>query len=156
MVAPNIKSESPYLVLMADDDPDDIALVADALVECAFASEVRTVPDGHALLEYLQHRGPGPDFNEKLDPDLILLDINMPKRNGIDVLGEIKQTAGLSDITVVILTTSHSESDYVKTAALGADGYITKPNSYRELVDMMRTLHGFRGERRRDLACNFG
>ena len=138
-------SERPFCILMADDDLDDISLVADALKECPFPTDFRSVADGYELIQYLHRRGFYAS-TEAPEPDLILLDLNMPKRNGTEVLAELKTTPGLRDIPIVILTTSDGERDRYRTSNLGADGYLTKPNRYEELVDMMNCLKTFQAK----------
>ncbi len=144
MTHQELQDRHALVVLMADDDPDDVALMADALSESAFPSDFRSVSDGYELIQYLHHRGPYAEPGEAPDPGLILLDLNMPMRNGTEVLAELKSTPHLREIPIVILTTSSAERDRSRTAGLGADGYLTKPNSYAELVEMTQALQTFR------------
>lgn len=139
------QSDRPFCILMADDDLDDISLVADALAECPFPTEFKNVSDGYELIQYLHRRGYYATA-EAPEPDLILLDLNMPKRNGTEVLAELKSTPVLREIPIVILTTSDGERDRFRTENLGADGYLTKPNSYEELVEMMNLLKTFQAK----------
>jgi len=139
---------SPFVVLMADDDLDDVSLVADALAESSLRADFRHVADGYDLIQYLHRRGFYAAPENAPHPDVILLDLNMPKKNGTEVLAELKTTPHLRDIPVVILTTSDSERDHHRTHTLGADGYLTKPNRYESLVDMMSTLEKFQPRKR--------
>jgi CheY-like chemotaxis protein len=140
------QTEQPFVILMADDDLDDISLVADALAECPFPTNFRSVSDGYELIQYLHRRGFYASAEAPV-PDLILLDLNMPKRNGTEVLAELKTTPGLRGIPIVILTTSDGERDHYRTSNLGADGYLTKPNRYEELVEMMNLLKTFQARK---------
>ncbi len=106
---------SQFVILMADDDLDDVSLVADALAESSLRADFRHVADGYDLIQYLHHRGFYAAPENAPHPDVILLDLNMPKKNGTEVLAELKTTPHLRDIPVVILTTSDSERDHHRT-----------------------------------------
>ena len=125
-----------FVVLIADDDPDDRALAADALEMSRSTSEVRFVADGEELLDYLRHEGP---YEEGVvpRPDLILLDLNMPKRSGTEALAEIKRNESLRTIPVVVLSTSRRGDDISASYQLGAASYITKPSTFSDLVSTM-------------------
>jgi CheY-like chemotaxis protein len=138
MINQNSQGDGAFVVLMADDDPEDVELVADALSDSNFPCDFHSVTNGYELIKYLHHREPYAD--SALDPGVILLDLSMPKRNGTEVLAELKSTRHLRDIPIVILTTSDAERDRARAASLGANGYLTKPNSYQALVEMMQTL----------------
>ena len=132
------------VVIIAEDDPDDRLLIQDALKE-AFKQpiEVHFVIDGAEMLDYLYHRG-----NYKLDktspqPELVLLDLNMPKLGGLEVLQEIKGDPGLRTIPVVVLTTSHAPEHIARSYELGGNGFITKPDSYSELVELMQSIERY-------------
>jgi CheY-like chemotaxis protein len=143
MTTQALQDKRAFVVLMADDDPEDVSLVREALAESAFQCDFRTVSDGYELLLYLHRRGFYADSARSPDPSLILLDLNMPLRNGTEVLAEIKSTPHLCSIPVVILTTSDADRDRVRTANLGADGYLTKPSSYSALVELTRALYPY-------------
>jgi CheY-like chemotaxis protein len=143
MIEQETPGRHPFVVLMADDDPDDIALVRDALSECDFKSDFRSVCDGYELLQYLHQRGPYARLGEAPVPELILMDLNMPLRNGTEVLAELKCTRHLRAIPIVIVTTSNAERDRSRTEELGADGFLTKPSTYAALLEMTRSLEGF-------------
>lgn len=132
--------KTPLIILMADDDGDDRLLAQDAMHESRVLNELHFVEDGVQLLSYL--RGDGEFSNRTLYPmpGLILLDLNMPKKDGREALGEIKADPRLRRIPVVILTTSKAEEDMVKGYDLGAASYITKPVTFDALVELMRSL----------------
>ena len=125
------------IILMVDDDEDDCLMVRDALVEIHLTCDFRTVEDGEELLDLLYRRG---RFKEAPRPDLILLDLNMPRKDGREALEEIKKDPDLRSIPVVILTTSDSETDIMRCYDLGGNAYIRKPATYEGLVEMMRAI----------------
>lgn len=128
------------VILYADDDPEDRMLAQDAFEDSQIEGQMRFVSDGELLLSYLHRREPFSDGKEHPLPHLILLDLNMPRKDGREVLREIKTHEKLRHIPVVILTTSHAEEDIERTYGLGGNSYITKPISYDSLVDIMKTL----------------
>ena len=128
------------IVLMADDDPDDCELVDAAFSEIENGNEIRFVEDGVELLQYLRGEGPYDEPGTAPRPDLILLDLNMPKIDGREALAEIKADPNLRRIPVVVLTTSKAEEDIFRTYDLGIAGYITKPATFQGLVDMSRSI----------------
>jgi CheY-like chemotaxis protein len=125
---------------MADDDADDRLLVTDAFNESGCAGELRFVEDGRELLDYLTHRGKYESAAESPRPRLILLDLNMPKKDGREVLREIKSDPDLKRIPVVVLTTSQADTDIGGVYELGANSFITKPVKYDSLVRVMKAL----------------
>lgn len=125
-----------FVVLIADDDPDDRALAADALEMSRSSSEVRFVADGEELLDYLRHEGPYEDGTVPR-PDLILLDLNMPRRSGTEALAELKKSESLRTIPVIVLSTSRRSDDISASYQLGAASYITKPSNFTDLVSTM-------------------
>jgi two-component system, response regulator len=130
----------PIVILLADDDEDDCFLVKEAFEESRISNDLHIVNDGEELMEYLQHRGDFMDKGKFPKPDLILLDLNMPRKNGKEALKEIKEDNELRKIPVVVLTTSEAEEDIVKTYDLGVNSFITKPVTFEELVDVIRTI----------------
>jgi two-component system response regulator len=134
------KSPKPITILMADDDPDDRQLTKEAFEESRIVNDLRFVEDGIELLEYLQHRGKYKDPANSPRPGLILLDLNMPKKDGRAALKEIKADPKLKHIRVVILTTSADEMDILRTYDITAASYITKPVTFEGLVDVVKTL----------------
>jgi CheY-like chemotaxis protein len=135
---PNEKK--PIVILLADDDADDRLLAEEALRESRLMNEFRCVEDGEKLLDYLHRRGEyaGPAAAPR--PGLILLDLNMPRKDGREALNEIKRDPELRRIPIVILTTSKSEEDIFRTYDLGASSFITKPVSFDGLVEVMQNL----------------
>ena len=123
---------------MAEDDADDRLLARDALAECGLAEELRFVENGEELLDYLLQRGKYDTQTPR--PGLILLDLNMPVKDGREVLGEIKTNAVLRRIPVVVLTTSRADTDIDRIYNLGANSFITKPVRYELLVEVMRAI----------------
>ena len=133
----------PLTILMADDDPEDRLLAKDALVEAALATELRLVSDGEELMEYLQHRGKYSDPADSPAPGLILLDLNMPKKDGREALQEIKASPELRRIPIVVLTTSKAEEDILRSYDLGASSFITKPVTFEGLVHTVQQLEQY-------------
>lgn len=130
----------PIVFLMADDDADDRMLTKEALEESRVLNDLRFVEDGEELMDYLKREGRFSDPESAPRPSVILLDLNMPKKDGREALKEIKADPDLRRIPVVILTTSKSEEDIYRTYDLGASSYITKPVSFDGLVDLMKAL----------------
>jgi CheY-like chemotaxis protein len=128
------------VILMADDDADDRLLAKDALTECRLANDLHFVEDGEELLDYLQRRGKYTALADSPRPGLILLDLNMPKKDGREALKEIRANPDLRKIPVVVLTTSKADTDIGKIYELGANSFISKPVSFDSLVDVMKIL----------------
>ncbi|HEY4563830.1 MAG TPA: response regulator [Thermoanaerobaculia bacterium] len=127
-------------ILLAEDDADDRLLVKEALAEGRVLNELRSVEDGEELLDYLRRRGRYADPEESPRPGLVLLDLNMPRKDGREALREIKSDADLKRIPVVVMTTSKAEEDIVRSYDLGANSYITKPVTFERLVELMKVL----------------
>jgi CheY-like chemotaxis protein len=127
-------------ILLADDDPDDRQLTRDAFAENRLANVLNTVDDGEELLEYLQRRGRYADQRNEPLPGLILLDLNMPRKDGREALKEIKADPNLRRIPIVVLTTSKAEEDILRTYDLGVNSYITKPVTFKSLVELIKLL----------------
>jgi CheY-like chemotaxis protein len=127
-------------ILMADDDPDDCLLVSKAFKTSKLCNDLRFVRDGEELMDYLYRRGKYEEISTAPRPGLILLDLNMPKKDGREALKEIKEDAGLREIPIVVLTTSKEEEDVLKSYDLGANSYITKPVTFEGLVDVVKSL----------------
>jgi CheY-like chemotaxis protein len=130
----------PITILLAEDDPRDRELTKRALEQTHLAANLRSVADGEELLAYLHRRGAYADAERAPRPALILLDLNLPVKNGRDVLGEIKRDAGLRRIPVVVLTSSRKEEDVNLSYDLGGNSVITKPITFEGLVDAMKVL----------------
>ncbi len=130
-------------ILLADDDEDDRLLAIEALREAKLANAIATVADGEELMDYLHHRGKYSDPASSPRPGLILLDLNMPRKDGREALDEIRADADLRRIPIVVLTTSEAEEDILRTYELGVNSFITKPVSFEGLVQIMRTLRSY-------------
>ncbi len=128
------------VILMADDDADDRLLAQDALTECKLANDLHFVENGEELLDFLHHRGKFSAAPEFPRPGLILLDLNMPRKDGREALREIKADPELRQIPVVVLTTSRADTDIGRIYELGANSFIAKPVTFDSLVNVMRTL----------------
>lgn len=128
----------PLTILLADDDPDDRLLVKEAFEENHLLNPLYMVEDGEQLMDYLYKRG---KFAETaVRPNLILLDLNMPRKSGIEALEEIKSDASLRTIPVVVLTTSKAEEDILRTYDLGVNSFIVKPVTFDSLVELVKEL----------------
>ena len=127
-------------ILMADDDADDRLLAKDALAESRLANDLHQVVDGQELMDYLHHQGKYVDPITSPRPGVILLDLNMPKKDGFEALAEIRSDPALRQIPVVILTTSKAEQDIYRGYDLGANSFVTKPVTFEGLVDAMSAL----------------
>ncbi|HWQ91298.1 MAG TPA: response regulator [Clostridia bacterium] len=128
------------VILMADDDADDRLLARDALQESQSEKELRCVENGEELLDYLQHRGQYQDPAAAPRPSLILLDLNMPRKDGREALREIKADPELRRIPVLVLTTSQADTDIGMLYDLGASSFISKPFQFDALVGVMRVI----------------
>jgi len=133
----------PVPILMADDDEDDRMLTREALEESRLANPLYFVEDGQQLMDYLKRRGRFADRRAFPDPGLILLDLNMPNKDGRETLLEIKADPVLRQIPIIVLTTSNTESDVLKSYNLGASSYITKPVEFEKLVEVIRSLGNY-------------
>jgi CheY-like chemotaxis protein len=130
-------------ILMAEDDPDDRFLAQEALEEARLTNRLYFVHHGEALMDYLYRRGDYAAPGAAPRPGLILLDLNMPKKDGREALEEIKADPDLRRIPVVVLTTSKAEEDVLRSYDLGVNAYITKPVTFESLVEVMRALGKF-------------
>lgn len=131
------------ILMMADDDPDDREFVRDAFRKSGYEGEFRYVEDGAALVDYLgraktERRNPGFRI-----PDLILLDLNMPRIDGHEALRRIKSDEVLRRIPIVVLSTSGSEADIIRSYDEGVNSFITKPDGFDELVEMASRLRNY-------------
>ena len=127
-------------ILIADDDPDDCMMAEKALLEYRRKNGLYFVEDGEELMCYLRHLGKYADRIQFPQPDLILLDLNMPKKDGREALAEIKADPQMRRILVVVLTTSRAEEDIVRTYDLGVNSFITKPVSFQGLADALKIV----------------
>lgn len=138
----NIQDPKTITILMADDDPDDRILTKDALEENRLANDLHFVEDGEELMDYLHQRG---NYNAENapEPGLILLDLNMPRKDGREALAEIKAHPKLKHIPVIVLTTSKAEEDIFKTYDLGVSSFITKPVTFDDLVEVTKAIGNY-------------
>jgi two-component system response regulator len=133
-------SSKPITILMADDDPDDRQLTREAFEESKLVNDLRFVEDGEELLDYLYRRGNYSDPESSPRPGIILLDLNMPRKDGREALRIIRADPNFRPIRVIILTTSKAEEDMLRSYDLSAASYITKPVTFDGLVEVVRAL----------------
>ena len=133
-------SESEFVVLLVEDEPADVHLTKMAFKESKVLIDVRDVGDGVEALAFLQKEGAYADAPK---PDLILLDLNMPRMDGREFLKRFKQLEGLNRVPVVILTTSEAETDVVASYDLGASGFIVKPIDIEQFINAIQTLEDY-------------
>jgi CheY-like chemotaxis protein len=134
------KIDTALTVLMAEDDPDDLVLLREAFDENSFEGVIKSVSDGVELLNYLRNKGRYSDRDLFPKPDLILLDLNMPKKDGREALAEIKADPELRFLPVVVLTTSNSHEDIIQSYSIGANSFIIKPTTFKALVKIVKNL----------------
>ena len=137
------KHGEPITILMADDDADDRRLTRDALEESRLANDLRFVENGEELLDYLRNKGKFSDPETAPRPGLILLDLNMPRKDGRTALKEMKADPDLRQIPVTVLTTSKADEDIFRSYDLGVNSYIVKPVTFEALVDILQTLEKY-------------
>jgi CheY-like chemotaxis protein len=130
-------------ILIADDDSDDRLLVKEAMAETGWQGDLRCVENGEELVDYLFRRGKYQQPDTSPRPGLILLDLNMPRKDGREALQEIKQDSSLRRIPVVVFTTSKADTDINRLYDLGANSFITKPVAFESLVQVLRLLHQY-------------
>jgi CheY-like chemotaxis protein len=133
----------PIMILMADDDAGDRMLTRKALERSHLANELTFVQDGEELMEFLRGEGRYAGDGKRRRPGLILLDLNMPRKDGREALQEIKSDPELRHIPIVVLTTSKDEEDIYRSYNLGANSYITKPVTLEGLVELMKGLGSY-------------
>jgi CheY-like chemotaxis protein len=133
----------PITILIADDDPEDRMLMEDAFIESRLGNDLRFVEDGEQLMDYLYRRGRYVDPVNSPRPGVILLDLNMPKKDGREALGEIKSDPNLRQIPVIVLTTSRMEEDVFRSYDLGVNSFITKPVTFVAMVELLTTLRKY-------------
>ena len=130
----------PIKVLLVEDNPGDARLTREALVDSKLALEVSEVHDGEAAMAFLKREG---QFSKVHTPDLVLLDLNLPKKDGREVLAEIKMHPQLKQVPVIILTSSKAEEDILRTYQLHANCYITKPIGLAQLQKVVAQIKDF-------------
>jgi CheY-like chemotaxis protein len=135
-----VRNQEDLLIVMADDDDDDCLLARDAFEESKVPGVLHCVGDGVELLDFLSHAGKYKDEHNCPCPALILLDLNMPRKDGRQALREIKSTPAFQNIPVVVLTTSQEQKDLVFSREMGAESFITKPALFDAWIEMMKSL----------------
>lgn len=138
--ASSLRAKQPFTILMADDDEDDRMFAKDALTESRVLNDFRCVQDGEELMDYLKRRGKYAEPGSAPRPGLILLDLNMPRKDGREALAEIKSDPALRSIPVIVLTTSSTQEDIIRSYDLGVNSFVTKPVTFASLVEVMREL----------------
>ena len=130
----------PIEVLLVEDDPGDVLLIREAFDFNKVHNNLNVVSDGEQALDYL--RGAG-DYADRIRPDLVLLDLNLPRKDGREVLAEVKGDPDLRTIPIVVLTTSEAEEDVLKSYQLHANAYVTKPVDFERFVSIVRQIDDF-------------
>ncbi|MHB8067323.1 MAG: response regulator [Desulfobaccales bacterium] len=130
----------PIEILLVEDNPGDVRLTKEALKEGKVMNVLNTVGDGEEALAYLRRQGP---YAQATRPDLVLLDLNLPRKSGREVLAEIKDDPDLKRIPVVILTVSEAEQDIIKSYNLHANCYITKPVNLEQFINVVKSIEDF-------------
>jgi len=139
-MTPTDQSVRPINILLVEDNPADVRLTREALSEAKVLNTLHVTADGVAALAFLRREGRHADSPR---PDLILLDLNLPKKDGREVLAEIKMDDELKLIPVVVLTTSSAEEDVVRTYNLHANAYVTKPVDFKQFLRVIRAIEQF-------------
>jgi CheY-like chemotaxis protein len=132
--------ETPIEVLLVEDDPGDVLMTQEAFQEHKVRNRLTVVSDGAEALSYLRREGP---YADAVRPDLILLDLNLPRRDGREVLAEIKKDDDLGRIPVVVLTTSAADEDILRSYQLHANAYVTKPVDFERFISVVRQIDDF-------------
>ena len=133
----------PITILFAEDDDDDFLLARDAFAEYHLRNDIRRVRDGEELMDYLLRRNEYADPKKAPAPSLILLDLNMPRKDGREALAEIKAHPTLRRIPIIALTTSRVEEDILKTYELGVASYIRKPVTFAQLCELVKIFQQY-------------
>jgi len=135
-----MNNAKPITILYAEDDEEDRLLVKDAMKQSRLANDLDMVEDGEELMDYLHQCGKYADMVGPPLPGLIMLDLNMPKKDGREAIREIKTDPSLRRIPIVVLTTSKAEEDILRTYDLGANSFIIKPVTFEALIETVKTL----------------
>jgi CheY-like chemotaxis protein len=131
---------TPIEVLLVEDDPGDVLMTQEAFEEHKVRNRLTVVSDGAEALQYLRREPPYEDAGE---PDLVLLDLNLPRKDGREVLAEVKSDPGLRTIPIVVLTTSEAEEDILRSYDLHANAYVTKPVDFDRFIEVVRLIDDF-------------
>lgn len=130
----------PIEILLVEDDPGDVMMTREAFAENRLRNELHVVSDGVSAIDFLRRRG---EYADAVRPDLVLLDLNLPRRDGREVLAEIKADPDLRMIPVVVLTTSQAEEDILRSYHLHANAYVTKPVDFERFIAVVRKIDEF-------------
>ena len=136
----NLADAKPIEILLVEDSPSDAELTKEALETGKIANNLNRVVDGVEAMEYLRQKG---KFAKATKPDLIMLDLNLPRKDGREVLMEMKNDPSLKTIPVIVLTTSSSDKDVLQSYELNANCYITKPVDFEHFIDVVKTIEKF-------------
>ena len=134
------QAPAPIDILLVEDDPGDVLMTREAFAHHKIRNPLHVAEDGVEALRFLKREGP---FGEAPRPGLILLDLNLPRKDGRELLGEIKQDPGLRTIPVVVLTTSEAEEDILRSYDLHANAYVTKPVDFNRFIEVVRQIDEF-------------
>jgi chemotaxis family two-component system response regulator Rcp1 len=130
----------PIEILLVEDNPGDVDLAREGLLDGKVRNNLHVVGDGEAAMAFLRRQG---QYADAVRPDLILLDLNLPRKDGREVLAEVKEDDSLKQIPVVVLTTSKSEEDIVRSYRLHANCYITKPLNFSRFTEVVKAIEDF-------------
>jgi CheY-like chemotaxis protein len=136
----NFSETKPVEILLVEDSPSDAALTIEALKAGKVANKLTLVEDGVEAMDFLRRRG---KYAGVARPDLIMLDLNLPRKDGREVLAEIKNDPDLKIIPIIVLTTSHSDKDILQSYQLNANCYITKPVDFTQFIDVVKSIEKF-------------
>ena len=136
----NVSESKPIEILLVEDSPSDAALTIEALKAGKIANRLTHVEDGVEAMNYLKRKG---KYANTIKPDLIMLDLNLPRKDGREVLAEIKTDNSLKIIPIIVLTTSQSDEDILKSYQLNANCYITKPVDFSHFIDVVKSIENF-------------
>ncbi len=129
-----------FEILLVEDNPADVLLTQEAFAESKIRHHLWCVPDGEEAIQFLRHQG---NFADVPRPDVVLLDLNLPKKDGREILAEMKEDPSLREIPVIVLTTSQAEQDIFKAYKLHANCYLTKPIDVDEFINKIRSIEDF-------------
>ena len=136
----NSRLNNPIEILLVEDNPGDVRLIKEVFKDAKIYNAMQVAYDGETAMEILRRKG---EYMDGSYPDLILLDLNLPKKDGREVLREIKEDENLKCIPVVILTTSNAEEDLIETYKMNANCYITKPVDLDQFINVVKSIENF-------------
>jgi len=136
----NVSETKPIEILLVEDSPSDTALTIEALAAGKIANNLAHVEDGVEAMNYLRRKG---KYANTVRPDLIMLDLKLPRKDGREVLAELKNDPDLKVIPIIVLTTSHSDEDILHSYRLNANCYITKPVAFQRFIEVVKSIENF-------------